>query len=447
MIKITRGLDLPITGAPEQSVAEMKKVRSVAVIGFDYVGMKPTMEVAQGDKVRKGQLLFTDKKTAGVRYTAPASGTISAINRGAKRAFESLVIDLEGDDEVTFTSYSHDEIKALSREAVVSNLLESGQWTGLRTRPYSKVPDPAVKPHSIFVNAMDTNPLAAAPEQIIAESAEAFNNGLLVLGKLTEGKVFVAVAPGSSVEAVAGGHAEVHEFAGPHPAGLSGTHVHFLDPVGEHKMVWTVNYQEVIAIGMLFTTGRLYTDRVIALAGPSVSRPRLLRTNLGADLQELTAGELEDRENRIISGSVLSGRRAFGPLSYLGRQHLQVTVLEEGRQRDFFGWFSPGANRHSVLGIYLSQFMKGKRFPFTTNTNGSPRAIVPVGSYERIMPLDILPTHLLRALVVGDLDSAIKLGALELEEEDLALCTYVCPGKYEFGPILRNNLTRIEKEA
>jgi Na+-transporting NADH:ubiquinone oxidoreductase subunit A len=243
------------------------------------------------------------------------------------------------------------------------------------------------------------------------------------------------------------GNIELAQFAGPHPAGLAGTHIHFLEGVGASKTVWTVGYQDVIAIGRLFLDGRLYTQRVISLGGPQVENPRLMRTRIGADLQALCAGEIKIGENRIISGSVLGGRTVHGATAYLGRYHNQVSVLLEGRQREFMGWLSPGAKKHSSLGIYLTSFFGTKPLPMTTNTNGSERAMVPVGSYETIMPLDILPNQLLRSLIVGDTEMAQALGCLELEEEDLALCSYVCPGKYEYGPILRDNLTRIEKEG
>ena len=246
--------------------------------------------------------------------------------------------------------------------------------------------------------------------------------------------------------------ASVISFDGPHPAGLAGTHIHLLDPVGSgKKTVWTIGYQDVIAMGLLFTTGELPTVRVIALAGPQVEKPRLLRTCAGASVEELCAGELKAGDNRIISGSVLGGRKASGAFAWLGRYHNQISVLAEGREREFMGWLSPGARKHSVLGIYLSSLFRNKQkknpLPMTTNTNGSPRAMVPVGSYEQVMPLDILATPLLRYLIVGDTDNAQKLGCLELDEEDLALCSYVCPGKYEYGPILRDNLNRIEKEG
>jgi len=444
MINIKKGLDLPITGNPEQTITDGPKVTQVAVMGPDYVGMKPTMAVQEGDRVKKGQVLFTDKKTEGVQYTAPAAGVVKAINRGARRVFLSVVIELDGDEEETFTSYTPEQLNSLDAKDVEANLVASGLWTALRTRPYSKVPALGSRPKAIFVNAMDTNPLAGNPELVIKGQTEAFKNGLRALRRLSEGKLFVCKAPGASIPSA--GVEQTEEFAGPHPAGLPGTHIHFLYAASANRTVWTVGYQDVIAIGKLFTTGKLFTDRVIALAGPQVNKPRLVRTRLGASLAEVTKGELKDGENRLISGSVFGGRTASGELNFLGRFHNQVSVLREGRERPMLHYLTPGTNRFSVMPIYLSKLMS-KVFDFTTTTNGSERAMVPVGAYERIMPLDILPTQLLRALIVEDMESAIALGALELDEEDIALCSFVCPGKYEYGPILRKNLTRIEAEG
>ena len=405
------------------------------------------MAVNIGDRVACGQSLFSDKKTPGVQYTAPASGTISAINRGNKRTLLSVVIDIDGDDARSFEQFPADVISTLKREQVEQNLVDCGLWTALRTRPFSRVPALGTLPSSIFVTAMDTHPLAADPQVVIAERGEDFTAGLNVLGRLTEGKVFVAKAPGSQLPPIDETHISVEEFAGPHPAGLAGTHMHFLDPVGESRTAWSIGYQDVIAIGALFLTGKLDSRRVVSLAGSAVKKPRLVRTLVGANLEELTAGELCDGENRVVSGSLLGGREAMGAMNYLGRYHVQVSVVPEGRERRFLGWFSPGVNRHSVTGVYLSSFFSKRKMSMDTSTNGSQRAMVPIGSYEKVVPLDVLPTPLLKSLVVGDVEMAIKLGALELDEEDLALCTYVCPGKYEFGPILRDNLDRIFSEG
>ena len=448
MIKIKRGLDLPIAGEPRQDIGQGPAIRSVAILGGDYVGMKPTMEVREGDAVKKGQVIFTDKKCEGVKYTAPAAGTIKAVHRGAKRVLLSVEIEVADKEEsVSFKQYSADELSGLQAAAVREQLIDSGVWTVLRSRPFGKVPAPDAMPASIFVTAMDTNPLAANPDVIIADQEQAFRDGLVVLSKLTEGPVWVCKSAQSRLPSFAAGQVREETFAGPHPAGNVGTHIHFLDPVSAKKSVWTVGYQDVIAIGKLFTTGELYTDRVVALAGPQVREPQLLRTRVGASLTELTEGRLHDGDNRIVNGSVLNGATARGPVAFLSRTGNQVTVLREGRERELLGYLSPGINRHSVMNIYLSKLMPGKKLGMTTTTNGSERAMVPIGGYEAVMPLDVLPTQLLRALVVGDTDAAQALGALELVEEDLALCTYVCVGKYEYGPILRDNLTRIELEG
>ncbi|MBB3229525.1 Na(+)-translocating NADH-quinone reductase subunit A [Halomonas stenophila] len=449
MIEVKKGLDLPITGAPEQRVENARPVRHVAVLGTDYIGMKPTMEVREGDKVKLGQLLFTDKKIDGVRFTAPAAGEIVAIHRGEKRKLLSVVIKVdETEDALEFTAHGRDKLETLERQTVVDQLVESGLWTALRTRPYSRTPAIDGTPEAIFVTAIDTHPLAADPAGIINEQPEAFEDGLKVLARLTEGKVFLCGAPdarlpGGDIEGV-----QVETFGGPHPAGLVGTHIHHLSPVALHKRVWHIGYQDVIAFGKLFAQGRLDVSRVVAVGGPRAETPRLLRTRLGASTEELLAGEvIEPEETRVISGSVFSGFTAEGSLRYLGRFHNQLSLLEEGNKRIFMGWMSLGSNRHSVLGIYLSKLKGLRNYAPTTSTNGSERAMVPVGTYEEVMPLDILPTQLLRSLIVGDIEAAMQLGCLELDEEDLALCTYVCPGKYEYGPILRDNLTMIEKEA
>ncbi|MBW3164433.1 Na(+)-translocating NADH-quinone reductase subunit A [Ferrimonas balearica] len=445
MITIKQGLDLPISGGPEQVIQDGPAIARVAILGEEYIGMRPTMSVKEGDRVKKGQVLFEDKKNPGVQYTAFASGVVSAINRGAKRVLQSVVIDVDGDEQESFARYDASALASLDRQAVQDNLVASGLWTALRTRPFSKVPALDSVPAGIFVTAIDTNPLAADPKVVIADQAEAFQHGLTVLARLTEGKVFLCGAealPGADLAGV-----EAAQFTGPHPAGLVGTHIHKLLPASATRTVWHIGYQDVIAIGHLFTTGELNTDRVVALAGPAVVKPRLMRIRLGADLSQLTEGELSHNHVRIISGSVLSGRTASGPHAYLGRYHNQVSVLTEGDEKELFGWVLPGANKFSFTRTFLSHFSPGKLFNMTTSTGGSDRAMVPIGQYERVMPLDILPTLLLRDLIARDTDNAQKLGALELDEEDLALCTFVCPGKYDYGHELRSCLEIIEREG
>ncbi|CZV85117.1 TPA: Na(+)-translocating NADH-quinone reductase subunit A [Enterobacter hormaechei] len=447
MFRIRKGLDLPISGVPEQHVTTGASIHHVAIVGDDYVGMRPAMLVQEGDRVIKGQALFEDKKNPGVMFTAPASGTVVAIHRGERRVLQSVVIQIEGDEKREFARFDAADLATLSHDAVQTQLLESGLWTALRTRPYSKTPVPGTVPAAIFVTAIDTNPLSADPQPLILAERNAFDAGLTVLTRLTPGKVHVCQASGGKLGGHPQGQVAFNEFAGPHPAGLVGTHIHFLEPVSLTKQVWHLNYQDVIAIGKLFTTGELCAERIIAIGGPQATQPRLVRTLLGADLTALLAGETKEGENRIISGSVLSGRHATGPMAWLSRFHLQVSVVLEGREKELFGWVLPGAEKYSVTRTTLGHFLRRKLFNFSTSTNGGERAMVPIGNYERVMPLDILPTVLLRDLLAGDTDGAQALGCLELDEEDLALCTYVCPGKYEYGPVLREVLTRIEQEG
>jgi Na+-transporting NADH:ubiquinone oxidoreductase subunit A len=443
---IKKGLDLPITGKPEQTIADGNSVKSVALLGCDYVGLKPKMLVAEGDKVKLGQALFVDKQNPSVNFTAPGAGVVKAINRGERRVLQSVVIELQGKDQESFGKYTAAQLEGLSREQAQANLHASGLWTAFVTRPYGKVPAADAVPSSIFVTAIDTRPLAADPAVIIRDRADDFANGLKVIAKLTDGKVYVCKATGADLGVAV--NAQVAEFAGPHPAGLPSTHIHLIDPVSAHKFVWHIDYQAVIAIGALFSTGKLNVERVVSLAGPTVKKPRLLRTRVGANLSDLTHGELQDVENRVISGSVLYGHQAAGAFDFLGAYALQVSALQEGRAREFFGWIVPGKDKYSALNVYVSSRERESRiFPLNTSKNGSNRAIVPVGIYEAVMPLDILPTPLLKAIVVGDTDTAQQLGCLELDEEDVSLFTFVDPGKHDFAPVLRANLNKIEKEG
>ncbi len=436
---------MPILGTPDQRIDEGRVVTKVAVLGNDYIGLKPTMLVKVGDTVKLGQPLFEDKKTPGVFVTAPAAGKVVEVNRGEKRALLSVVIEKSGKDQVEFQSYEASDLSSLSDDKLRENLIQSGMWTAFRTRPFNKIPAVDAKADAIFVTAIDTNPLSANPQIVIAEEKEAFKQGLDVL---TSFDVPVHLCKAAGVEIPTSKGIQVSEFSGPHPAGNASTHIHFVMPVNANRTVWTVGYQDVIAIGKLFVLGRLDTNRVIALGGPKVDSPRLLRTQLGADIIELVSESIHDGENRLISGSVLNGSVAEDTVAYLGRYDQQITVIDEDRERRFMGWIAPGANRFSKTNAFLSSiFGRGKLFNLTSSQNGSPRPIVPIGVYEQVMPLDILPTPLLKAIVVKDTDTLQQLGGLELVEEDLALFTYVDPGKHDFGPVFRENLTQIELEG
>lgn len=443
LIRTKKGLDLPISGEPEQIIHQSSPAESVALIGEDYIGIRPKLLASEGDRVKLGQALFTDKKSQ-LNYTSPASGIITHINRGVKRALQSIVIRVEGDEEQSFNLYQRQYLGELTSSSVKDNLLVSGLWTAFRTRPFSKNPAPTTIPHSVFVTAMDTNPLAADPKIVIQEYQRDFIDGLTVVSRLADVPVFLCKAESTDIPVPANDQIIPVDFSGPHPAGLAGTHIHFLDPISTGKTVWYLNYQDVIAIGKLFTSGRLWTERFISLAGPQVQQPRLLKTRIGADIETLIKDELKPGINRVISGSVLSGRHAKGWAGYLGRYHSQISVIEEGGEREFMGWLIPGRRKFSASNIFLSSIFQKRRFDLNSSLNGSIRAMIPLGNFENVMPLDLLPAPLLKALLVNDTETAQALGGLELDEEDLALCTYVCCSKLDYGSALRANLTEIE---
>ena len=454
IIRIRKGLDIPIAGAPEQTVEPARSVRSVAILGSDYVGLKPKMLVQEGDKVILGQALFVDKRDPDVTFTAPGSGRVAAINRGARRVLQSVVIGL---DESESESYEYAQLaesnpETIEQSAIRSALFTSGLWTAFRTRPFSKVPQSDTSPCSIFVTAIDSQPLAANPQVVLDAHREAFLTGLQIISRLTEGALYMCTeadwkGPVSDSEQV-----QHVEFTGPHPAGMPGTHIHHLDPVSADRTVWHIGYQDVIAIGKLFTDGQLWVERAVALGGAGFERPRLVTTRLGASVDELVAGELKavgakQKSPRLVSGSVLSGRTAVGAEAYLGRYHLQVAAIPEDNDRKLFGWLGLFNRRYSFTGLFKRQQGHSLAFPLSTSLNGRTTALVPVDAFERVIPLDILPVPLLRALLIKDTDQAQALGCLELDAEDLALCSFVCPGKNDYGTVLRINLEQIERHG
>ncbi|MCK5861798.1 MAG: Na(+)-translocating NADH-quinone reductase subunit A [Candidatus Hydrogenedentes bacterium] len=454
---IQKGLDIPIDGEPETEFSD-KIVRHVAIVASDYVGMKPRMKVQAGHAVKRGTPLFEDKKAPGVCFTAPGAGTVIAVNRGERRALQSVVIELNeselsgtpsDDDFLTFAAYTNKAPDEYTREEVVALLVEAGLWPAFRTRPFSKTPLLDSIPHSIFITASDSNPLAPSMDVVLDGRQDALDAGVRIVAKLTGGKVFFCkkssekLAPASLPANVS-----IETFAGPHPSGTVGLHIGRLDPVSTKRTVWHIGLQDLLSVGALVLTGKLDVSRVLSFAGPGVSKPRMIRTRLGASIDAIGDKELTAGENRVLSGSILNGCIAMGDaLGYLGRFHNQITVLSEGREREFMGWLAPGREKFSLSRLFLSILTPGKKFKFTTTTNGSPRAIVPIGLYEQVMPLDILPTFLLRSLASDDMEQAEKLGCLELDEEDLALCSFVDPGKTDFGPLLRRNLELIEREG
>nr|WP_240989295.1 Na(+)-translocating NADH-quinone reductase subunit A [Salipiger mangrovisoli] len=440
-----KGLDVPVLGTPVGGIEDGAAVRTVAVLGQDYIGLKPRIAVQEGDVIAAGAPILAHKDTPEVQVTAPVSGRIKAINRGPRRVLISIEIEVDPSaaTPVDFSAVGD----ASTTEGLIAKLCASGLWTSFRTRPYSKVPAPESRPAAIYVTAMDSEPLCGDAATIIAEDAEAFARGLQALPLLTEGNVYLCQEIGKEVPGANLPGITAAGFSGPHPAGLAGTHMHFLEPPSASKTVWTIGYHDVIAIGKLLETGRLDGKRIIALSGPMCSRPRLVRTLAGASMEELCAEDLNaDKPVRVISGSILSGRMGAGETAFLGRYARQITLIEEDHKQIPMGWIRPMGSKFAVQPVLGSAFTK-KLYAFTSNLNGGRRAMVPLGTFEELMPQDFLPTQLLRALLVLDTDQAQALGALELDEEDLGLVGFACPAKYEYGIALRDSLSKIEKEG
>lgn len=415
MIRIRRGLDVPLDGAPAAFVETGPEVRTVALMPGDHPGLKARLAVDEGDSVQPGQTLFRDRHAPEIRCVSPHAGRVVRIHRGERRRVQSVVVEVEGDETRTLpTGAARGELDVRER------LLASGLWTALRTRPFGRIPRPGDRADAIFVTAMDTNPLAGSLDAVWPTSAEDFARGIEVLTHLTAGRVHVCKAPSLVLDPLDLDRVDVHAFAGPHPAGLPGTHIHHIASVYGGGSVFYVGWQDVAAIGVLFETGRVRTECLVALGGSPVRRPRWLRTSLGACVTELLEDELERVPCRVISGSPLSGRQATGWGAYLGRYDSQVSVLPEAGE--------------------------GSAGSMTTALHGQVGPMVPIDRFERVLPLRILAAPLLRALLIGDVDSAARLGCLELEEEDLALCSFVCPGKIEYGPLLRAALDELAQD-
>jgi Na+-transporting NADH:ubiquinone oxidoreductase subunit A len=434
VILIKKGLNLPISGHPDPVVSDTPTIHKAAILSNDFIGMKPTMLVKAGEKVKLGQKIIEDKKNPGVFFTSPCGGEVSSINRGDKRKFLSIEFDIDAEEESVLFDTNQDP-KTL--------LIESGLFNAFRTRPFNRTPKVEDKPDRVFINACDTNPLAVSPKDIIQLNEADFNSGVAFISSLFDFDIDLAFEDDHRDYTFQ--NVNSTQFKGPHPAGLASTHINAIYPVNLHRKVWTINYQEVISIGYLVNNGKLRTHKNISLAGESVFNPSIVSARIGSNIDQLCAGKVNSNA-RVISGSVLFGHDAIDAMSYLGFYDNQVTALPNHTDDVFLNWVMPGKNIHSKLNVFLSAFKKPAKFNFNTGINGGNRAIVPVGSYEEIIPHDILMTQLLKALVVGDVEVAAELGMFELTAEDLALATYVCPSKYDYCSILMDNLNKVYEE-
>ncbi len=422
-VKVRAGLDLQVGEPPEMRVGEVKSTSAAAILGRDFPGVKFDVLAEPGMRVRAGQAVLRDRHRPELVFTAPISGQVARISRGARRSLQS--IQIVADDAIDGVRFEIPD--ASNRDYLRKVMRQSGLWTSLRTRPYGRVPDPDAEPRALMITAMDTEPLAPDPVCIISEYSEHFTAGIEALTEACDAPVFVCQAAGSDVSAADSDRVRTVEFSGRHPAGLPGTHIHALCPIGlDGGEVWYIGYQDVISLGRLITEGAPWVYRIVSLAGNGVKRPRLLEVTCGASVDEITSGEMTDDSARVISGSVLSGHTAVGAQAFLGQKHNQVTVIREPAARKP-GWWRRGG--------------------WTVAHAGNTGPLLPTGDMEKASPPGILPVPLMRALLVGDIDSARDLGALELVEEDLAMLSYACPSGNRYGRLLRNVLDQLHKEA
>lgn len=447
--KVKKGYTVPIKGEAERSIEAVDAAPCVGVCPATFSGVKPKLLVKEDDMVEIGTPLFFDKKQPDVKFGSPGSGRVTAIRYGARRVILEIVITPEGDPSYK-QSTAHDlpAIGKLSRADLIQQLLEGCMWPYLIQRPFSRIANPEAKPKAIFVNAMDTAPLAADPNFSLTGAGDAFKAGMTAMKVLADGApVHVAVdATNANPDFTQGHEGTVHTFSGKHPAGLVGTHISRIDPINRGECVWHIHARDLVMVGRFLLDGKYPTERVVAVAGPGAVRRKYFKTQLGVPLNHLLKDNLADGEQRVISGNVLTGIKVKTD-GFLLFYHDLVTVVPEGRVRHFLGWITPGFKNPTLSRTMATGFIPGKTYNMHTNYNGGHRAIIQSGLYNRLVALDVHPEYLIKAAIAGDIDDMEQLGILECDPEDFALCAYACPSKTEVCSIIRDGLDLVEKEG
>ena len=440
-IKLCKGLDIKLQGAAQLKTTVLPMASTYAVSPLDFEGVTPKMLVKVGDAVKAGTPLFFNKNNASVVFTSPVSGTVAAVVRGEKRRI--LSVEIAADSTVAYEEFDVLDVKSATRDQIVELLLKSGLWTLLIQRPYGIIANPADMPKSIFVSAFDSAPLAPDYGYALAEEKEALQKGFEVLARLTEGKVHLGYNAEAAAPQVSG--VELHAFKGKHPAGNVGVQIHHIDPINKGEKVWTLNIQDVAIIGRFFLAGKVDMERVIAVAGSCVAEPKYYRVIAGASIESILGGKLSNEHARVIAGNVLTGRNV-GKEGFLSVNANMITAIPEGDTYELLGWAMPRFKKFSVSRAYFSWLFPWRKYNLDTNLNGGERAFVMNDLYEKYLPMDIYPVHLVKACIASDLDKMENLGIYEVVEEDLALCEFVCPSKIEIQQILRNGINTMIKE-
>jgi Na+-transporting NADH:ubiquinone oxidoreductase subunit A len=444
-IKIKRGLNIKLQGEAAKTVITLPLPEIFAIKPPDITGFSPKLSVKVGDEVKAGTQLLYEKNNESIKFSSPVSGEVVEILRGEKRVI--LEVKILADKEIKYEPFNTADPNNLSSEQVTEALLNSGAWPFIRQRPFGIVANPGEKPKSIFISAFDSSPLAPDYDFIMAGHEADFQTGLDALKKLTDGTIHLNVRSGSTaVVFMQAKGVQLNNISGPHPAGNVGTQIHHIDPLNKGETVWYINPQDVLIIGRLFNEGRFDASRVIALTGSSVNDPKYYKTIIGCAVKhKLDDGGLKGGEHRIISGNVLTGKQisAYG---YLGFYDTQLTVIPEGHEFEFMGWLAPGFNKFSMSRAFFSWLKPNKKHELDTNLHGEDRPFVVTGEYEKVFPMDIYPVHLLKSILVEDIDMMEKLGIYEVVEEDFALCEVVCTSKIKSQEIIRRGLDIVRRE-
>jgi Na+-transporting NADH:ubiquinone oxidoreductase subunit A len=449
-VKLRKGFDINLAGKAENKLGESNQPETFAIKPTDYPGMlRPKALVAVGDNVKSGTPILVDKKHENVMFAAPVSGEIVDVKRGAKRALLEIVILADKEMEYeTFKSYSNSEISSLDRDTIISQMLGSGVWPHIIQRPYGVIANPEDSPKAIFISGFDTSPLAPDYSFSLKGDEKSFQAGVNVLKKLTAGKVHINVNPNNELNDLFSKTegAQINNFTGPHPAGNVGVQIHHIDPINKGDIAWTVSPFGVIKIGRLFLEGKLDTSQIISLAGSEVKDPQYYPTYGGAAIKKFTANNLSSDHVRYVSGNPLTGE-SIGESGHLGFYAEQITILPEGDKAELFGWALPTAQKlsfHRALGLLSFLNSKKKEYVIDTNTKGEPRAFVMTGEFEKVLPMDILPTYLLKAILAEDFDEMEALGLYEVIEEDFALCEFIDVSKHDIQAIVRDGLDLLQ---
>ncbi|WP_372773556.1 Na(+)-translocating NADH-quinone reductase subunit A [Mangrovibacterium sp.] len=444
--KLKRGLDIRLKGAAEAILENAPAPATVALKPIDFPGLTPKLSVKADAQVKAGDALFFDKYNPEILFTSPVSGTVKAVVRGERRKILEVVVEADAKNE--FATFTKADPLKLSREEITGQLLNSGLWPFFKQRPYGILAKPSDQPKNIFISGFDSSPLAPDYEFIFKNDLSSIQTGINALSKLTEGKVQLGLSS-KTANSIFGGlkNVEVNTFAGPHPAGNVGIQIHKVAPINKGDVVWTISMQAVAYIGRLFENGIVDLSKIIALTGSEVKAPKYVKTIHGAEIGTLVKGKTKNENSeRLISGNALTGRQVDTD-DYLGYFAQQITVIPEGDHYEFMGWAAPGVGKFSASKTFFSSLLPKKAYTLDANLNGSERAFVVSGQYEKFLPMDILPVFLLKAILANDIDKMEQLGIYEVVEEDLALCEYACTSKIKVQQILREGLATMVKEV